>query len=284
MPAKSLRLTQGSCVELAYGAKSDVGLKRTQNEDRFCADPRLGLCVVCDGMGGRNAGEIASELAVEVIHKHVLEAVQDGNLPLVGPYDPTFLPQTNRLASAIRLASQVIHREAQHQQAHAGMGTTVVSALIAGQVLSLAHVGDSRLYLVRGDTIQLLTADHSVVAEQVRHELLTEEEADRSPYKHVLTRGLGVAATVEVELGEVPVMNGDILVLCSDGLTLGVKPRDMLYAVRREWNPQAIADRLIAMANAAGGEDNTTVVVVSLGKETRQGVWWRIWNRVLRWR
>lgn len=271
-------------MKLAYGAKSDVGLKRTQNEDRFCADSHLGLCVVCDGMGGRNAGEVASELAVEVIHKHVLEAVQDENLPMVGQYDPTFLPQTNRLASALRLANQAVHREAQHQQSHAGMGTTVVSALIAGQVLSLAHVGDSRLYVIRGDTIQLLTADHSVVAEQVRHELLTQEEADRSPYKHVLTRGLGVAATVEVELGEVPVMNGDVLVLCSDGLTVGVKPRDMLQAIRREWNPQAIADRLVAMANAAGGEDNTTVVVVCLGQETRQELWRRIWNRILRWR
>ena len=270
-------------MELAYGAKSDVGLKRTQNEDRFCADPHLGLYVVCDGMGGRDAGEVASGLAVAVIHKHVLEAAQDGNHPMIGQYDPTFLLQTNRLASAIHLANQAIHREAQHQPAHAGMGTTVVSALIAGQVLSLAHVGDSRLYLIRGGKIELLTADHSVVAEQVRHELLSEEEAERSPYKHVLTRGLGVNATVEVELGEVPVMNGDILVLCSDGLTLGVKPRDMLQAVRREWNPQAIADRLVAMANEAGGEDNTTVVVVSLGEEPRQGVWQRIWNRVLRW-
>lgn len=270
-------------MKLAYGAKSHVGLKRTQNEDRFCADPHLGLGVVCDGMGGRNAGEIASELAVEVIHKHVLEALQDGNLPMVGPYDPTFLPQTNRLASAIRLANEVIHRQAHQQEAHTGMGTTVVSAFIASQVLSVAHVGDSRLYLIREGMIDPLTADHSVVAEQVRHELLTEEEADRSPYKHVLTRGLGVNATVEVELGEVPVMNGDILVLCSDGLTLGVKPGDILQAVRREWNPQAIADRLVASANAAGGEDNTTVVVVSLGEEPRQGVWRRICNRVLRW-
>jgi len=160
----------------------------------------------------------------------------------------------------------------------------VVSALIAGQVLSLAHVGDSRLYLIREGMIEPLTADHSVVGEQVRRELLTEEEADRSPYRHVLTRGVGVGATVEVELGEVPVMNGDLLVLCSDGLTLGVKPRDMLHAVRCEWNPQAIADRLVSMANAAGGEDNTTVVVVSLGEETRQGVWRRIWNQILRWR
>ncbi len=271
-------------MKLAYGAKSDVGLKRTQNEDRFCADPHLGLYVVCDGMGGRNAGEVASELAVEVIHKHVLEAVLNGNLPMVGQYDPTFSPQTNRLASAIHLANQVIHREAQAQPAHAGMGTTVVSALIAGQVLSLAHVGDSRLYLIREGMIEPLTADHSVVGEQVRRELLTEAEADRSPYRHVLTRGVGVGATVEVELGEVPVMNGDLLVLCSDGLTIGVKPRDMLHAVRCEWNPQAIADRLVSMANAAGGEDNTTVVVVSLGEETRQGVWRRIWNQILRWR
>jgi protein phosphatase len=130
---------------IAHGAKSDVGLKRARNEDRFCTDPSLGLYVVCDGMGGHKGGEVASGLAVEVIQKHLLEGAHNMDSPIIGHYDHAFLPQTNRLASAIRLANHAIHDEARHQIDYARMGTTVVSALISGHVLSFAHVGDSRL-------------------------------------------------------------------------------------------------------------------------------------------
>src|SRR5690348_875043 len=161
-----------SRMSIACGAKSDMGLKRTQNEDRFCLDPSLGLYVVCDGMGGHKAGEVASALAVKVIQKHLLEGKQDLHAPIVGRYDAAFLPQTNRLASAIRLANQAIHCEAQRHVDYARMGTTVVSALVSGQILSFAHVGDSRLYLIRGATIHPLTMDHSFVMEQIRDGLL----------------------------------------------------------------------------------------------------------------
>jgi serine/threonine protein phosphatase PrpC len=268
-------------MDMTYGAKSDVGRKRSHNEDRFCADPHLGLYVVCDGMGGHKAGEVASRLAVEVIEKHVRDAHENPALPLIGYDDPAFSQQTNRLASAIRLANHIIYCEAQTQSHYAGMGTTVVSAVLSGQVLSIAHVGDSRMYLIRGDTIQPLTADHSLVAEQVREGLLTGEEAERSPRKNVVTRALGVEVTVDVELCEVPVMSGDILMLCSDGLTRGVKAEDILHAVRSEEDSQAVSERLVQMANAAGGEDNTTVVVVSVPESARTGVWGRIRNRII---
>lgn len=268
-------------MKIVCSAKSDVGLKRTRNEDRFCTDPRLGLYVVCDGMGGRNAGEIASGLAVEVIQKHITKADEDKTLPVLGRYDATFLPQTNRLASAVRLANQVIHGEAWSRPECVGMGTTVVSALITDQVLSLAHVGDSRLYLIRQEVIQALTVDHSLVMEQVRQGLLTEDEAERSPHRHVMTRALGVEATVEVELGEIPVMSGDILLLCSDGLTRGVKPAKILRTIRRENDPPAIVDRLIEMANEAGGQDNTTVVLITIHEGARQRVWRRMRTRLL---
>jgi len=251
-------------MSIAVGAKTDVGLKRPHNEDDLCVDPEVGLYVVCDGLGGRNAGEVASRLAVEVIQKHVREAWRDANLPMVGAYDRQFSPLTNRLGSAIRLANQAIRDAAKNQPDQEGMGTTVVSAMLNGQVLSVAHVGDSRMYLIRGDTIEPLTADHSLVAEQVRLGLLTEEEAERSPQQSIITRALGIDDAVDVELDEVPLAQGDVLLLCSDGLTRGVKPAAILDVVRRERDPQAAAERLVKLANAAGGLDITTVILVSV--------------------
>jgi protein phosphatase len=266
-------------MESAFGAKTDVGLKRSHNEDNLCVDHELDLYVVCDGMGGRNAGEIASRLAVDVIQKHMREARDNASLPMIGESSRQFSVQTNRLASAIRLANQVIYNAARSQPGQEGMGTTVVSALLNGSVLSVAHVGDSRLYLMRGETIQPLTADHSLVAEQVRRGILTEEEAERSPQKNIITRALGVDETVEVELDEIPVMSGDSLLLCSDGLTRGVKPVQILEAVRGENEPQAASERLVQMANAAGGEDNTTVILVKVQSGTGgHGFWRRLWD------
>lgn len=268
-------------MEMRVGAKSDVGLKRSHNEDAFCVDSLLGLYVVCDGMGGGNAGEVASALAVEAIHKHVLEGAQNDDVPLQGGCDGTVLPQTNRLASAIRVANDLIHREAQQQVNRTGMGSTVVAAFVHGEVVSLAHVGDSRLYLIREQRIQPLTADHSLIMEQVRQGLMTEDEAERSPQRHIVTRALGVEPSVEVELGEVPVRSGDRLLLCTDGLTRRVTPSDIRKAARIDDDPQALADRLIWMANAAGGDDNTTVVIVVFEEGDRPTFWRRLRNRWL---
>lgn len=264
-------------MNIAVGAKTDVGLKRPHNEDDLCVDPEVGLYVVCDGMGGRNAGEIASRLAVEVIQKHIREARRNANLPMVGTYVRQFSSFTNRLASAIRLANQTIRDTAKNRPDQEGMGTTVVSAMLNGQALSVAHVGDSRMYLIRGNTIEPLTADHSLVGEQVRRGMLTEEEAERSPQKNIITRALGIDDAVDVELDEVPLVQGDELLLCSDGLTRGVKPAEVLEVVRREKDPQSAAERLVALANAAGGLDNTTVILVSIqhgaGETPMQRVW-----------
>ncbi len=267
-------------MKLVWGAKSDRGLKRPGNEDQFCVDSELGLYVVCDGMGGQSSGDVASQLAVDAIQKHYCGASQDPNLRTNGFYDPTFLPQTNQLASAIRHANHIIHREAQGQPRYLGMGTTVVSALLKGQIVSVAHVGDSRLYLIRGDSIDPLTADHSLVMDQVREGLLTEEQAAHSPQKHILTRALGIEPAVEVELGEVPVISGDILLLCSDGLTRMVQPQDILRAVRRSADLQTASEHLIEMANAGGGEDNTTVVLIAVQGRTRRKLWQRIRDRI----
>ena len=158
------------------------------------------------------------------------------------------------------------------------MGTTVVAALLREEMLVIAHVGDSRLYLVRNGTIQALTTDHSWVAEQILKGFITEEEAERSPQRNIVTKALGVESSVDVELTEVPVKSGDILLLCSDGLTRGVHPNDMLHILSGSEDLPAMSDRLIVMANEAGGDDNTTVVVVALQDELQGGLWERLKN------
>ena len=240
------------------------------------ADPSLGLYVVCDGMGGGNAGEIASALAVEAIHAHLVAASCDVDLPLLDPFNHTVSAPAHRLASAIRAANDVIYRESRSRTDYAGMGTTVVAALLSEEALAIAHVGDSRLYLVRNGTIQSLTTDHSWVAEQILKGLITEEEAARSPRRNIVTRALGVESWVEVELAEIPIKNGDLLLLCSDGLTSAIHPNDILHILRGSDDLPNMSDRLISMANEAGGGDNTTVVIVALRDELQIGLWDRL--------
>jgi protein phosphatase len=150
--------------------------------------------------------------------------------------------------------------------------------MLNGQMLSVAHVGDSRMYLIRGDMIEPLTTDHSLVAEQVRRGMLTEEEAERSPQKNIITRALGMDDAVDVELDEIPLIQGDQLLLCSDGLTRDVKPAEILATARLEKEPQAAAERLVELANAAGGLDNTTVILVSIQHGARGTSMQRVWN------
>lgn len=247
-----------------HSALSDVGRRRSHNEDRYCTDPTLGLFVVCDGMGGSNAGEIASALAVETIHRHINAASQNAALPLIGPGDPALSPSGNRLASAIREANRAIYHDATRRPEWAGMGTTVVAVLLTDRGMSFAHVGDSRLYLVHGHTIRQLTADHSWVAEQVRSGLMTEAEAERSPQRNMVTRALGIAPTVDVATGDAELHPGDLLLLCSDGLTKGVTANTLLTVLTQTDDVTAVTRQLITLANRAGGEDNITVITLAL--------------------
>ena len=230
-------------------------------------------------MGGGNAGEIAGTLAVEEIHAYLAEAARHADLPLIGPCNATVSAPANRLASAIRAANDAVHRESWSRPDYAGMGTTVVAALLREEVLTIAHVGDSRLYLVRNGTIQALTTDHSWVAEQILKGFITEEEAERSPRRNIVTRALGVESSVDVELTEVPVKGGDVVLLCSDGLTRSVHPIDILHILSGSEDLHTMSDRLIAMANEAGGDDNTTVVIVALRYELQAGLWERMKKR-----
>ena len=267
-------------LAILHGAQSDVGRKRPHNEDRHFADPSLGLFVVCDGMGGGNAGEVASALAVETIHRHFAETTRHPDLPFDGKVDDLFSPTTNRLASAIKLANDVIYKSAGDRPEWFGMGTTVVAAALTDHILSFAHVGDSRLYLVRNQTIQPLTMDHSWVNEQVRQGLLTEREAERSPRRNIVTRALGAEATVDVTLGELLLCSDDLLLLCSDGLTKGVQPSTILDTLLDAEDAQTLSRRLIMLANDAGGEDNATVIVLAVREQQNHGLWQRLRQRL----
>lgn len=265
---------------ITHGARSDVGRKRAHNEDRYCTDATLGLFAVCDGIGGSNAGEVASALAIETIHRHMNEASQHPDLPLIGPASSLVAPPTNRLASAIREANRVIYRQASRKPEWVGMGTTAVAALLTDHLLSFAHVGDSRLYLVRAHAIEPLTTDHSWVAEQVRSGLMTEAEAERSPRRNMVTRALGVEPDIDVTVGETELHTGDILLLCSDGLTRGVDAGAILHSLTRTDDMSETAQRLITLANDAGGEDNITVITLAIHDATGQTMWHHVRQRL----
>ena len=222
-------------------ALSDAGRRRRRNEDSFVREPPL--FAVADGMGGALAGEIASRLAATALE----EAVHAGP-----PID---------VVAAIREGNRRIQERSLTDPAAAGMGTTVTAVLVGEETLSIGHVGDSRAYRLRGDTLEQLTPDHSLVAELVRTGQLTPEEAEGHPQRAVITRALGTDVNVEVDFLEVVAEPGDVYLLCSDGLTTMVGDRDVRSILLRERTSLEAAVRaLVAAANAAGGEDNITCV------------------------
>ncbi len=265
---------------ILHAAQSDVGRIRHHNEDCYCADPALGLFLVCDGMGGGKAGEVASALAVETIRRNFSESVNESAHSVTSASDSDVSLTTNYLSRAISAANEAIHHSATTKEEWAGMGTTVVAAALSGHMLSYAHVGDSRLYLVRNHAIQALTVDHSWVAEQVRLGLLTEQEAERSPLRNIVTRALGASATVDVTVGELPLYPGDLLLLCSDGLTKELRPEEILEILVDAEDASTLAQHLIARANEAGGEDNTTVILLDMREDPRSGLWRRLCQRL----
>ena len=255
-------------------AKTDVGQKRQGNEDRFCLDPSLGLYVVADGMGGHAAGEVASRLAVETIQEWMEKYLSGADVAIVGPAVAAGSAEANFLLSSIRLANRIIFDSAKDRREYAGMGTTVVAVLAQDDRFVLAHVGDSRIYRIRQDDIVQISRDHSFVQEQVDNGMMSAAEAHQSQYRHMITRALGLKERVDVDLTEQPAQPGDVLLLCSDGLSDLLDDEDMLAAVRDHADDlnracQALVDR----ANAKGGDDNITVLVVQAqaGNEVESG-------------
>lgn len=250
---------------IVYG-RTDIGIVRSNNEDNFFIDDQGKFLVVADGMGGHASGEVASKIAIDVIRDYIY-GIKEGKYTQIGHYLEEFSDITNQLGSAVRLANTAIYEAAQSNPGWQGMGTTVAAVMVNGNSLSIAHVGDSRVYLVRAGNIELLTDDHSVVYEQVKRDLLTKEEAQKSEIKNLLTRALGSLPEVEVDCNEMTLANGDILVLCTDGLNSMVTDDDIRSVVLSTNDPDQACERLINMANEAGGKDNITVIIGYMRKK-----------------
>lgn len=260
-------------VEVA--AKTDVGCVRTNNEDNLGYDSRYGIYVVCDGMGGQAAGEVASKMGVDTVLTYFREAAKTHKYPQVGEQVEGVSDRANRLGSAIRLANEVIYQAAVKHVAHSGMGATIVSVLVDSGFFSVGHAGDSRIYLVRAGTLQQITRDHSLVMEQVRRGLITLEEANASEMQNIIIRALGPEEKVVPDLDDMMALPGDILLLCSDGLTRHVPDDSLLEIIQGTVTLQLMADRLIEAAREGGGSDNITCLVIRFVALS----WWK---RILR--
>jgi PPM family protein phosphatase len=266
----------GARVRIASGGLTDIGRVRSNNEDCFQIVAPLQLFVLADGMGGEAHGEIASAMAVDAVVKHCIDVDANPAARVIGPTQPNWSPWTKRLSTAVHLANRSIFRSSEEHPEQHGMGATLTAAWINGAKLSIAHVGDSRAYLLRGGSLLQLTRDHSLVAEQVRRGILTTAEAEESSMQSVLLRALGAQAEIEVDAEEHTLFPRDVLVLCSDGLTRMVTEPEIAGTLQAETDPAKAAEKLVELANERGGADNITVVVVRIEKSSKG---WFTWLR-----
>lgn len=268
---------EGELVQIASSGLTDVGRVRTNNEDSFRLVEPLSLFILSDGMGGEAHGEIASAMAVESIAEALSAPKQDSGATLHGEISDNWSEKTKRLKDAVHAANLKIYQSAQKNPEQRGMGATLTAVWAEGEKLSIAHVGDSRAYLLRSGTLQQLTNDHSLVAEQVRRGLLTPQQAEESEMQSVLLRALGAHPDVEVDVDEVSILPRDVLLLCSDGLTRMVTEPEIAGTLQAETDPASAAKKLIGLANENGGLDNVTVIVARFKDETPKG--WFSWLR-----
>jgi len=247
--------------KLTFVGQTDTGRVREHNEDTIATDADVGLLVLADGMGGYNAGEVASGIAVKTITNLVREGLLREDLASIDRSTGLTRPSIV-LRDAITRANKIIYQTARSQAECEGMGTTVVAALFYDNRISIAHVGDSRLYRQRGSQISQVTMDHSLLQELVDRGFYSPEEAQRAANKNYVTRALGVEPQVEVEVQEHPVDKGDIFILCSDGLSDMVEDEDIRLTISTFGaNLDTVAKQLIQLANENGGRDNVSVVL-----------------------
>ena len=256
-------------LALDVAGRSDVGRVRPHNEDNFGYDTGLGIFVVCDGMGGHAAGEVASQIAVDIIVGYF----RDGALPADSEQSLADVPMSARmLAEAVRKANDAILEYANEHAAATGMGTTLVAARFADDRFSIAHLGDSRIYLLREGELLQLTEDHSLVMEQVRRGMLTLEEAKQSSAQNIITRALGTDEATLPDLGDFPAQVGDTLLLTTDGILRHLSDEEIRTVLQQLPSLQVACDTLIDAANEAGGLDNSTCLLVRVvGKKKDEG-------------
>jgi len=248
---------------IAMESRSDAGRVRRNNEDAVLTDPALGLAVLADGMGGHNAGEVASNMAITALGSELAHAFRQQPLE-VGAAGPAGRVRTVLLDIIIR-TNAAIHMAAKSNPRFSGMGTTLVAVQFYDNRLAVAHIGDSRLYRLRSHALEQLTRDHSLLQEQIDQGLIAPELARFAPHRNLVTRALGVDSTVQTELAEHAVEPGDLYLLCSDGLTDMVEDAEIAAVLDAATDnlPQCAA-QLLEKANTHGGRDNVSVILARI--------------------
>jgi protein phosphatase len=266
---------------LEIASATHTGMVRSHNEDAIASDAEIGLAVLADGMGGYNAGEVASGIAVALIGSELRQAVARTNLHGLEQADGD-LQAIRLMKSVVAKANTSIYQAANSQPQYAGMGTTLVVALMRDNRLTVAHIGDSRLYLMRDEKLSQVTRDHSLLQEQIDSGMITREAARRSQNKNLVTRALGIEPEVEPEIHTYDVRPGDIYLLCSDGLNDMVEDEDIELTLNAMGaNLPLAANQLVQMANDNGGRDNVSVVLVKVNRDFPAAETWL--SKVLSW-
>ena len=252
--------------KLEIAGVTDVGRHRSHNEDSIGTDLAMGLTVLADGMGGYKAGEVASAIAINML----MEELREG-MPKLTPgqidEESGYSKESLLVESAIQSANEAIFQTAQSQPQCAGMGTTLVAAVFYDDRLTVAHIGDSRMYRLRGDAFEQITVDHSLLQELIDKGFYTPEEAKESLNKNLVTRAMGIELSVQPDVQEEVVLPGDIYLLCSDGLSDLVED-EQIHSTLREYgaNLQEAAESLVQIANDNGGKDNISVILARVLK------------------
>ncbi|MFZ2267933.1 MAG: Stp1/IreP family PP2C-type Ser/Thr phosphatase [Azonexus sp.] len=255
--------------------RTDPGMVRAHNEDAVFADPSVGLAILADGMGGYNAGEVASGMATSSLAEGLARSMAASMAPGAAVVDAELVEQW--LLDEILAANLSVFNASESKAEYAGMGTTLVVACFYDNRMSVAHLGDSRLYRLRDGRFEQLTRDHSLLQEQLDSGMITPEEARYSHNKNLLTRALGVDPVVEVEIHDFGMQQGDVVLICSDGLNDMIEDEDIAQILRDAGNDLAqAADEMIRMANANGGRDNISVILVKVrGDYSPPRGWWQ---------
>ncbi len=262
-------------INIESAGITDIGRRREQNEDSLFCDDGMGLYVVADGMGGHKAGEVASKLVVETIRDYLEQNQTDHPPENLAGADEKLSKEAQRLLAGIHLSNRVVHQTALSNEDYKGMGSTVSAIYFTEKTFIVANVGDSLVYLIRDGGIELLSVPHTLVAEQAE---LDPENAELlwADFKHVLTRAMGVDEFVKADINEMPFYKNDIIVISSDGLTDKAVPEEILELVNNRRSDKA-CQGLVDLANARGGEDNITAIVLrikSTGNHTRSFTGW----------
>jgi len=266
-------------LAVKVAGRTDVGCARANNEDNFGYDSRYGIFIVCDGMGGQAAGEVASKMGVDALLEYFRNSAGGKKTARHEPAGSEEKPASSRetqelalpasgdggpLAEAIRLANRRIYEAGERESGRSGMGSTMVAALVRGNSLTIGNVGDSRIYLIRQGEIQQLTRDHSLVMEQVRLGRITREQAEQSEMQNVILRALGSEKEVEADVEDLLAVNGDIILMSSDGLTRHVRDQEILAIVTAASSLDAACTALIQTAKDRGGDDNITCLLLKI--------------------